>query len=73
MNNLEVKRLHNELWRVLELLQRVNMLGDVDEEEFRANNERCKHIKAAISDLYEDKADALNNARALAAEYEGIF
>ncbi len=65
--------LHQKLWKVLELLQRVNMLCDIDEEEFNANNARCIRIKDVINALDNENKNSLNEAKALLAEYLDIF
>ncbi len=63
----------DRLWKVVELLQRVNMLADVDEEEFRENNRQCNYIKAVIVRLNQENSNVLPEARELAEEYLGIF
>ena len=73
MDSKERLILANKLWKVLELLQRVNTLVDIDEEDFLANNLRCKIIKEVSHRLNEGDNEALVEARELAAEYQGIF
>ena len=73
MKKIQIDLLHDKLWRVLELLQRVNILGDVDQQQFQENNARCMHIKEVIHGLYECNKRSLYEARGLVAEYLGIF
>ncbi len=67
------ERVHliDSLWSVLELLQRVNMLGDVDREEFVENNRQCNNIKAMIRLLNQGDVGVLEEARELVEEYLG--
>ncbi len=69
------ERVHliDSLWNVLELLQRVNMLADIDEGEFEENNRQCNHIKALIKLLNEGDIEALAESQDLAEHYLGIF
>ncbi len=73
MDPRERNTLVDKLWRVLELLQRVNMLCDIDHEQFKENNARCKRIKEVIQGLNDDCEGALYQAKTLEAEYMGIF
>ena len=73
MNSKERYMLADKLWRVLELLQRVNLLADIDEEDFMDNKARCLKIREVIDRLNEGVLGAINDARVLASEYQGIF
>ncbi len=73
MSHTQIDHIHDQLWKVFELLQRVNMLCDIDEAEFMANNIRCNRIKEAIQELHNDNKSSFDEAKALMAEYEGIF
>ncbi len=70
---IQIDYLHDQLWRVVELLQRVNMLADIDREGFNANNTQCNHIKEVIQQMNNGNKQALYEAQALAKEYQGIF
>ena len=65
--------LANKLWRVLEMLQRVNILVDLDEEDFNDNNIKCKQIREITQRLNDGIIGALDEAQELAAKYDGIF
>ena len=65
--------LANKLWRVLEMLQRVNILVDLDEEDFNDNNIKCKQIREITQRLNDGIFGALDEELELAAKYAGIF
>ncbi len=73
MSKTQITILADHLWRALELMQRVNMLTEVDREEFEENNLRCNRIKSVLHSLNEADSRSIKEARKLAAEYLNIF
>ncbi len=73
MSKTQIDMLHDQLWEIVEFLQRINMIADIDEQEFKQNNARCKHIKEVIQGMNNENKASIYEAKALVAEYLDIL
>ncbi len=65
----EAKAFEGKLWQIVETLQRIAMLGDLDEEDFRDLNKRCREISKVIELLQADDVISMDVAKAMLEYY----